>query len=267
MTLKEKLKKIIKNNSFLYENYDTGFNFRKTNINKLKSKFKGKRAFIIGNGPSLNKIDLNLLKNEYTFGVNSIFYKTEELGFKPTFYVVEDKHVLNDNLEHINKYDCQYKIFPIQYKSSIKNKRNTYFFNMNTGYYNKVSPYFCVPRFSCDAEKVVFCGQSVTMINLQLAYFLGFTEIYLIGMDHDYVIPKDFITEGETITSTGDDPNHFHPDYFGKGKKWHDPHLDRVERTYNYFKIVFDAKNRIIKNATVGGKLEVFERIDFKTLF
>jgi hypothetical protein len=86
-------------------------------------------------------------------------------------------------------------------------------------------------------------------------------------MDHDYVIPKDFITEGETITSTGDDPNHFHPDYFGKGKKWHDPHLDRVERTYNYFKIVFDAKNRIIKNATVGGKLEVFERIDFKTLF
>ena len=264
---KKKIKKIMHNNSFLYEKYDSGFNFKKTNINKLKNSFKGKRAFIIGNGPSLNKVDLNLLKNEYTFGVNSIYLKTSETGFRPTFYVVEDKHVLKDNLKEINNYECEYKIFPIQYKKHIKNKKNTYFFNMNTGYYNKTSPYFCVPRFSCDAKKVVYCGQSVTMINIQLAYYLGFDEVYLVGMDHSYIIPKDFVVEGETITSTGDDPNHFHPDYFGKGKKWHDPHLDRVERTYSYFKIVYEAKGKTIMNASVKGNLEVFKRVEFESLF
>ena len=76
---KKKIKKIMHNNSFLYEKYDSGFNFKKTNINKLKNSFKGKRAFIIGNGPSLNKVDLNLLKNEYTFGVNSIYLKIKKI--------------------------------------------------------------------------------------------------------------------------------------------------------------------------------------------
>lgn len=265
--MKNILKNIIRNNRFLSNFFDTGIFWIPSNVRKLKNKFEGKRAFIIGNGPSLNKINLDLLKNEYTFGVNSIFYKTKECGFKPTFYVVEDRHVLNDNIDEINNYNCDFRIFPSQYRSRIKNKRNAYFFNMNTGYYNKFSPYYCVPRFSCDAGESVFCGQSVTMINLQLAYYMGFKEVYLVGMDHDYIIPKDFVVDGETIISTGDDPNHFIPSYFGKGKKWHDPHLDRVERTYKYFRIVYEAKNLIIKNASVGGKLEVFERIEFKSLF
>jgi hypothetical protein len=267
MSLKEFVKKTIYNNHLLYDNYDNGFNLLPTNIDKLKNKFQGKRVFIIGNGPSLNKIDLNLLKNEYSFGVNSIFYKTNEMGFRPNFYVVEDRHVIKDNLDKINEYDCEFKIFPIQYKKYIKTKKNVYFFKMNTGYYNKTSPYYCVPRFSCDASKNIYCGQSVTMINIQLAYYLGFSEVYLIGMDHEYVIPEDFLVDGETITSTGDDPNHFHPDYFGKGKKWHDPHLDRVEQTYKYFKIVFESKGKKIINASNGGNLNIFERQDFDSLF
>ena len=92
-------------------------------LQKLKDKFKGERCFIIGNGPSLNKIDLDLLKNEYTFGVNSIFLKTRQSGFKPTFYVVEDSHVMADNVEDINKYDVSYKFFPTAYKKYIKNRK------------------------------------------------------------------------------------------------------------------------------------------------
>ena len=33
---------------------------------EIKGKYKGKRIFILGNGPSLNKMPLYLLKNEYT---------------------------------------------------------------------------------------------------------------------------------------------------------------------------------------------------------
>lgn len=266
-SFKEVIKSLIRNNRFLYSNYDTGFSLGCSNFSKLKDKFKGKRAFIVGNGPSLNKHDLSLLKNEFCFAVNGIFYKTESDGFRPTFYVVEDRHVMADNLEKINNYEAQYKFFPVDYRKKIKNKRNCWFFKMDKGYYNNTSPYFAIPRFSADMNDKLFCGQSVTMINIQIAYYLGFSEVYLIGMDHSYQIPSDASVAGEEITSNSDDPNHFHPDYFGKGKKWHDPHLDRVERTYSYFKLVYESQGRKLYNATQGGNLEVFERVDYYNLF
>lgn len=240
----------------------------KEQLQALKDKFKGERCFIIGNGPSLNKIDLRLLENEYSFGVNSIFLKTKSENFKPTFYVVEDKHVMYDNLKEINDYDVAYKFFATQYKDKIHNKKNTLFFNMNLGFHQIHSPHHEKPRFSTDASKEMFCGQSVTIINLQLAYYLGFTEIYLIGMDFSYDIPKSAIVEENgTITSTEDDPNHFDKTYFGKGKKWHDPKLHNVLKSYEMCKIMYERDGRAIYNSTVGGKLELFDRKDFISLF
>ena len=229
----------------------------------LKDKFKGERCFIIGNGPSLNKHDLTLLNNEYTFGVNGIFYKTEECGFKPTFYVVEDNHVVDDNLDMINSYDCPYKFFPTRDKDKIIANSHTIFFNYEMGFFNQNSKYFCKPRFSFDCSEQVFAGQTVTYTNIQLAYYLGFTEVYLIGVDFNYQVPKSTTIEGDTYISNEDDPNHFHPEYFGKGKKWHDPKLDRVALNYEQAKKVFDLNNRKIYNASIEGKLEIFERVDW----
>lgn len=230
------------------------------------NKYKGQRCFIIGNGPSLNKHDLSLLEGEYVFGVNSFYYKTRETGFRPTFYVVEDNAVMKENLEDIKAYQAPFKFFPTIYKSLHPEGDNVYFFKMNRGFYEKSSPNYCVPRFSTDAAKVLYCGQSVTYINLQLAFFMGFTEVYLIGMDFSYDIPKEHERRGDLIISTTDDPNHFHKDYFGKGKTWKDPKLERVAMNYRQAKISYEAVGRRIYNATVGGKLEIFDRVDYETL-
>lgn len=232
----------------------------------LHNKFWGKRCFIIGNGPSLNKHDLKLLENEYSFGVNSFYYKTRETGFRPTFYVVEDSSVMKENIEEIRNFYAPFKFFPTIYKNLHPKEPNTFFFTMNRGFYEKSSLNYCIPRFSPDATKELYCGQSVTFINLQLAYFLGFTEVYLIGMDFDYVIPKSHKRNGDVLLSDSDDPNHFHKDYFGKGKTWKDPKLDRVKANYEIAKLAYESVGRKIFNATVGGKLEVFERIDYYSL-
>lgn len=233
---------------------------------KLYNAFKGERCFIIGNGPSLNKHDLSLLRGEYVFAVNSFYYKTAETGFRPTFFVVEDDAVMRENIEQIRAYEAPYKFFPTNYKELHPAAENTYFFRMNRGFYEKSSPNYCVPRFSTDASKVLYCGQSVTYINLQLAFFLGFTEVYLIGMDFDYVIPPEHGRKGDFIYSTTDDPNHFHKDYFGKGKTWKDPKLERVGMNYRQAKVSYEAVGRTIYNATIGGKLEIFERVDYDHL-
>ncbi|MCB9223351.1 MAG: 6-hydroxymethylpterin diphosphokinase MptE-like protein [Crocinitomicaceae bacterium] len=264
--IKKIAKKLIPN-KFL-EQPGFRFGWDKENIAALKDKFKGERCFIVGNGPSLNLLDLSKLKEEYSFAVNGIFYKTWEMGYKPTFYVVEDRHVMADNIDEINKYDCDYKFFPSAYKKQITNFKNVYLFNMDVGFYVEGSKHFEKSRFSKDASEVIFCGQSVTFINLQLAYYLGFSEVYLIGMDFNYTIPDSVKKiKGAVIESTEDDVNHFHPDYFGKGKKWHDPKLHNVLQSYKLHKKMFEEDGRKIFNATAGGKLEEFDRVDFDSLF
>lgn len=228
--------------------------------------FQGERCFIIGNGPSLNKHDLSLLEGEYSFGVNSFYYKTRDTGYRPTFYVVEDNSVMKENLQEIKSFEAPFKFFPTLYKRLHPKAPNTFFFEMNRGFYEKSSPNYVVPRFSTDASKVLYCGQSVTYINLQLAFFMGFTEVYLIGMDFDYVIPKSHKRTGDVLLSDSDDPNHFHKDYFGKGKTWKDPKLDRVLLNYRMADLAYSAVGRKIYNATVGGRLEVFDRVDYEAL-
>jgi len=267
--MKRKIKSIVKKHLPLWFIEQPGYiyGFNKKGIRDLHNTFAGNRCFIVGNGPSLNKIDLSKLNGEYSFGVNGIFYKTDEVGYKPTFYVVEDNAVMKDNTKRIDDYDCEYKFFPSIYKPKIKQRKNTYFFNMNRSFYESRSWYFETPRFSKDCHNKIYVGQSVTIINLQLAYYLGFKEVYLIGMDFNYDIPSSAKVNEHVIVSTEDDPNHFHPDYFGKGKTWHDPKLYNVLKSYELAKLYYEQDGRKIFNATVGGKLELFERVEYKSLF
>ena len=236
-------------------------------IISLHNRYEGERCFIIGNGPSLNRHDLSLIENEYTFAVNSFFYKTRETGFVPTFFTVEDNAVMKENCDEIVKFQPRIlKFFPTLYRKFHPSTDMTVFFEMNRGFYEKTGPNYCVPRFSTDMSEVLYCGQSVTYINLQIAYFLGFKEVYLIGMDFDYVIPDSHRRNGDLILSTTDDPNHFHKDYFGAGKTWKDPKLDRVAMNYRQAKLAYEASGRNIYNATIGGKLEIFERRDYNTV-
>ena len=114
---------------------------------------------------------------------------------------------------------------------------------------------------------MVWVGGTVTYLCLQLAYYMGFSDVYMIGFDHSYKIPKDAKVEGVNITSASDDPNHFHPDYFGKGYRWHDPQVERMGQAYHKARHYYEAAGRRIRNATIEGHLEVFERVNYDSLF
>jgi len=227
-------------------------------IKSLKDKYEGGRCFLIGNGPSLNKMDLTLLKNEITFGVNAIYLNYPKMGFLPTFYSVEDFFVAEDRATEINRLTGVIKLIPIDL---------AYCFKKTNGliYINFIRSHDFFPSFSYDCSDKIFWGSTVTYMNMQFAYYLGFVEVYLIGMDFNYKVPKNI--EGCEIISEKDDINHFHPDYFGKGYRWHHPRLDRVAKAFEHARYEFEKNNRKIINASTGGKLEIFERCDFKDLF
>lgn len=232
----------------------------------LKDKYIGKRAFILGNGPSLRNIDFHLLKDEVTIASNGIFFLFEEMGFLPTFYTVEDTLVAEDRADIINKIRGTTKIFPFDLRFFLRGQ-DPLRQDEDTLYINFLRRYPFFPQFSTDFTNHVFWGGTVTYLNIQLAHFLGIKEVYLVGIDHNYVVPKTDIQTKDIILSQSVDQNHFHPDYFGPGYRYHDPRLDRMEIGYKRVKTFCKQNGWQVYNATFGGRLELFERRDFKSLF
>src|SRR3546814_955758 len=95
-----------------------------------------------------------------------------------------------------------------------------------------LDPHSGFPRFSTNAARLIWIGGTVTYVCLQLAFYMGFDEVYLVGMAHNYARPDHVQSVGTVWTSNGEDPNNFHPDYFGKGYRWNDPMVWRMEVAY-----------------------------------
>ncbi len=237
-------------------------------LRALRHKHLGtRRAFIIGNGPSLNRTDLSQLRNEVTFCVNGFFLKMPELDWVPTYYVVEDHLVAEDRAAAINALRGPTRLFPSYLGYCLDPGPDTIFFNHRA---RERFPHGF--DFSTDAADVTYTGCTVTFTCMQLAHYMGFQELYLIGVDASYDIPKDVevdARQGSTavLDMASNDPNHFHPDYFGKGMRWHDPQVDKMLEAYAEARRVTDALGRPIYNATIGGALEVFERRAYSRLF
>jgi FkbM family methyltransferase len=236
-------------------------------LRDLRRRWWGtRRCFVIGNGPSLNDTDLSLLAGEVTFAVNGFFLKARELTWSPTFYVVEDHLVAEDRADDINAIDDSIKLFPANLAYCLSEDDRTTFFDHR--------PRISYPRgfdFSMDADRRTYAGCTVAFTCLQLAAFLGFQEIYLIGVDADYAIPDDALRSSaygvQILDMKSDDPNHFDPDYFGKGYRWHDPQVDKMLEAYGEAKVVAEQHGIRILNAGIGGKLEVFPRVEYQSVF
>jgi len=246
--------------------YDGPLDAHREKLLKLKSERKSDRCFIIGNGPSLNETNLLRLKDEVTFAMNGFFLKLPDLNWTPSFYVVEDHLVAEDRADEINRLRGFHKLFPASLAYVINEDADTTFFDHR--------PRKSFPDgfdFSFDAHENTYAGGTVTFTCMQLAAFMGFKEIYLIGVDASYALPEDAKISGDhrvkEIDMESDDPNHFHPDYFGKGKRWHEPNVDVMIKAYEEAERATTARNVSILNATKGGMLEVFPRTKYDSLF
>jgi hypothetical protein len=221
---------------------------------ELKDSHKGERAFIIGNGPSLKKMDLGKLRDEVTFGMNRIYLMFPELGFQTTYFVTVNDLVIEQCREDISALPMPkflswrtHSLFPAGPSPAIF---------LHTTYDN--------PAFSPDVRKRVWESATVTYVSLQLAFHMGFEQVILIGVDHSSAVPGKANT---TIVSQGDDPNHFNPSYFGKGFRWQLPDFETSEIGYRLARQAYEAAGRQVLDATVGGKLTIFPKLDYLSLF
>ena len=94
---------------------------------------------------------------------------------------------------------------------------------------------------------------------------MGFKEVILVGLDHNFV-EKGRPNKTE-VRAADVDESHCHPDYFTKGVKWQLPDLLRSEKAYSIAREAFESDGRRILDATVGGKCEIFDKVEFSSLF
>ena len=230
--------------------------WRRASINKLtefKDIHRGQRCFIIGNGPSLKRTDLSLLRDEFTFGMNRIYLMFPVLGFTTSYYLSVNSLVIEQCAEEIRALSIP-KFLSWRSRSLIQPTQDMIM--LHTTYTG--------PKFAHDARGRLWEGATVTYIALQLAYHMGFEQAILIGVDHS------FSTEGKpntTVVSGGDDQDHFDARYFGKGFRWQLPDLETSERAYQMAQKAYTQVGRQILDATIDGKLTIFPKVAYKSLF
>lgn len=229
------------------------------NLKKLQGKYCGKRCFIIGNGPSLTAKDLNRLRDEYTFAFNRIYYIFDQTAWRPTFYCTQDAKIAKASAVEIReKITTPYLFAPINLKwYEDVDISSDYFFSPKQAGEQ-------VPEFSEDIPRYIGVGNTVAYTAMQLAVYMGFSKIYLLGVDHSFQTYQD--KDGNIIV----DPNA--KDYFcGQYNQDKDqlfiPKLDISTLSYMAAQAYAESHPVTIYNATRGGKLEVFPRVDFDFLF
>lgn len=263
LTIKKRIIKIYNTLFFIVfkvVNYFSKINTPLTKNNlkilRLKNKYKGKRCFIIGNGPSLKPEDLERLKGEYTFASNKIYKIFNKTTWRPTFYMVVDPIVLVENVKEINLVKAKTKFTLKVYKHLFN--ANIYF--NNNLYKNKRG------TFSTNIMESLYSSGTVSYHLLQIAYYMGFSEVYLVGHDYNFNGAISKTKDLSFLKKIDNSKIYFSEDYIKADEKKPGQAPEEMYIGMERAKLVYESSGRKIYNATRVTYLDVFEQKNFDEL-
>lgn len=235
----------------LYDCTDRIAAYHNPKIEQFHRLHDGKRCFIVATGPSLRIDDLELLKEkgELCISMNSIFRIFDRTAWRPTYHVMDDCKALNAYNELVDAWPVCAKFAGDTSKDFWKHPHaeNVYCYHEHYEYYLDR-----LPKFSEDFSRRSYTGATVTYTCIQLAVYMGFQEIYLLGVDFSY---------GGQSNGTN------YPHFYKEERLQAVGHVVQVRLAYQAAKQYTDSHNIKIYNATRGGRLDIFERVDFDCLF
>lgn len=213
-----------------------------------RDRHAGQSCVIVCNGPSLLATDMSAVGSVFSFGLNKINLLFDRSSFRPSCIVAVNKLVLEQNAEFYRSTEL-----PLFLDSAglawVAPRPNIAFLH-STRAQGRL--------FARDCSISIAQGATVTYVALQLAFHMGFRRVALVGCDHSY---SQSGRPHAVVDSEARDTSHFDPRYFAGGVKWQLPDLLQSEISYRTALEVFEADNRVLVNATVGGKLEILPRM------
>jgi len=225
----------------------------------LRGAHQGRRAFVIGNGPSLRMEDLDAIAGELSFAANRIYLAFDRTRWRPTYLAAEDPLMIAGCADALAALDLP-RFFPEDARPALPRA-------LRESALVHFLPYLRpgLPAFGHNVLRRVYWGGSVVHSLLQLAWFMGVREVYLMGMDHEFTVPAGAhgAHAGQKPVREAGERNHFHPGYRNAGEAWFPPDTAWQEASYACARRAFEEVGGGVFNATRGGRLEVFERRDF----
>lgn len=242
---------------------------------KFYNIHQGERLFIIGNGPSIKNTDLKKINNAKKMAVSNFYLHNDYKIVNPDYYCFAQftyTSIFNEEIgarwltDVGNNSGFPQFFFNISEKNlidqcdSFKGKKINYMYldKINPDYYDEI-----------DITNKIMCGQSVTIDCLQLAIYMGFKEVYLVGVEHSEILSKQYDYFYERRRSVTGDKDMYASDNGNVITKFSTQLRTRyyLWEQYKRVKKIAKAKGVTIYNATKGGLLDVFERVDYNELF
>ncbi|MBR6594821.1 MAG: DUF115 domain-containing protein [Clostridia bacterium] len=241
--------------------------FERTNagrrIKKLKGIHQGGRCFLIGNGPSLSVSDLEKLhaNGDICFGFNRIYNIFDSTLWRPDYYLSQDHKMLAGCVEEVKAMPLPVKFVPVDlpWEHGLE-LEPTHPFKMLWMPKEDLSP----SGFSTNAAEGVYWGSTCLYTAAQIAVYMGFSEIYLLGVDHRFQISQN--NRGEIVVDNSV-KDYFCDKYNEDKEKLYIPNTETSTLAYIAMKKGCEENGVRVYNATRGGMLEVFPRVDFDSLF
>lgn len=228
-------------------------------LKKLRGKYEGQCCFIVGNGPSLTIEDLEKIKCEHCFGFNRIYETFDKTAWRPEFYMVLDNDVMRNVAKNLEKVEAKIKLLNIMAKArGVKRDDNTIFF-CSFGLYRVKEYAYKKKRISTDISRYFSLNFSVACVAIEAAIYMGFKKIVLIGFDNNF---SRYVDENGKIHTQdiADYSLMSMPDYIQYSL------VDASNSCFAAYRTYAESNGIEILNATRGGKLEAFERVNFDEL-
>jgi hypothetical protein len=247
----------------------------------FKNVHKGERCFIIATGPSIKTQDLTPLTNEVCFGVSFFHLHEAYSKIQPKYHVLAPNHAPFD-FELIKRYTdslnerCEQPMDIFWgvngYEFSAQNYFQQHQLNPNLRLHPiDYSSAARMDEYNYSNEDIwsyrsgPFTMRTVVYGAIQLAAYMGFSEIYLVGCDHNYLQELDKGGAHFYNEKDGNEKDAQHLEAIST-EKWFFEYYSRW-RDYRLMSTYLEGSGTQIYNATNGGMLDVFPRKSLNEIF
>lgn len=221
-----------------------------------KDSHTGETCFVVATGPSLTFEDLDTLADAgiFCFGMNSCVLALDKTKWVPNILGIEDEFVyekIETSLIKASKDKLKGRIWVSDLLASIFKSARGFYIYPHHYLDHKYNPNKILElKYSDDLYVNVYDGYSVALSLMQLAVYMGFKRICLIGSDCNYNQPKkNFIEHGANVKFEANE-------IAGT----------RIIVAHKKFKEFADARGIEVINCTRGGMLEEYPRMTLEEI-
>lgn len=279
-------------NNYLYSNFVLPkiLNFKYRDIlvknRELKDTGLGKRCFLIGGGPSINEMNLMLLKDEESFVMGEFDQHPLFPKIRPKNYLLIDTAYFTDPDDYflpqqfIKKsasISPQTRVFVNILAKEFIEKRNLftdqkiYYLGMQGVMSDKFD-------FNVDISRVVPFPKNSMLMCLLIAIYMGYREIYLLGCEHNFlsvhIAGDKSLSYGWAYKDARDDMKDTDPNIIKKYLDTRHMHMTyeeqiaHVRQLFKNYRLLYAKVKKLfpeikIYNATPKSFLDVFPSIRF----